>query len=80
MLVAHNPRLSRHVAHNPQTLTLSQWGMWPTTPIYRGTWATTPKREHHPAPPRAIAAQNPWGAREAGVSTSPTASTSIVIS
>ena len=47
--VAHDPRVSGHVGHNPQTTAAGPWGMWPTTPVLRGLWATTPKKGSHAA-------------------------------
>ena len=44
--VAHDPRVSGHVGHNPQTTAAGPRGMGPTTPIERGLWATTPKGGH----------------------------------
>ena len=65
--VAHDPRLSVHVAHNPQTPAAGPRGMWPTTPVERGMGATTPKRA---APPRPLLApvqrrttRDHWAAR-----------------
>jgi hypothetical protein len=43
--VGHDPRLPGHVGHNPQTTVAGPWGMWATTPVYRGMGATTPKKE-----------------------------------
>ena len=65
--VAHDPRVSGLVGHDPQTTATGRWGMGATTPIERGTWATTPKRA---APPRPLLApvqrrttRDHWAAR-----------------
>jgi hypothetical protein len=47
--VAHDPRLLGHVGHDPQAVAAGPRGMGPTTPVERGTWATTPKRTTPPA-------------------------------
>jgi hypothetical protein len=44
--VGHDPRLSGHVCHHPQTTAAGSRGMGATTPVYRGMGATTPKQGH----------------------------------
>jgi hypothetical protein len=49
--VRDDPRPSGHVRPNPQTTAAGPWGLWATTPIYRGTCGTTPKWPHRPTVP-----------------------------
>jgi len=48
--VCHDPRVSGHVGHDPRTAAAGPWGMWATTPVFRGMCATSPER---PRPPTA---------------------------
>src|SRR5580693_3678559 len=44
--VCHDPRVSGHVRHDPQTAAAGPRGMGATTPVLRGMCATTPTRGH----------------------------------